>query len=219
MTKNPHEDIVRADAALREVLESMRPFIGSLSNEQAEKLIFFLKAIHSYYPKSENSNVHWSEFDDTLRRIRESAEQKTLQSRTTTQILFGMLSCVVAGALLASALWNLTGPLAGIGTGISIVLAAGFVVVADLKFFKQAVSLAKEQDRRYFLGSLRAAKACNELDWAGLFAYGTSIKPGAQSDADIRRTVGEVADLAASLRNALYNDEYFQYTRVDGQAR
>lgn len=219
MIHNPHEDAIRADAALREILTSARPLICALSNEQVEKLVFFLKAIHSYYPKSESSKVHWNEFDDTLRRIRDSSEQKALQSRTTRKILFGMLFCVVAGALLAPALSSLFSPLAGIGTGISALLAAGFVAVADLKFFKQSVLLAKEQDRKYFLGSLRAAKACNELDWVGLFAYGTSSKPGPQSDADLRRTAGEVADLAASLRNALYNDEYFQYTRIDGQAR
>ena len=84
------------------------------------------------------------------------------------------------------------------------------VIFADIKFLKCALILTKEQDRRYFLSSIRAAKACNELGWAGLFSYNKCSKTGSYSEADTAHMNSEIGLLTHSLRTALYNDEYFQ---------
>ena len=91
-------------------------------------------------------------------------------------------------------------------------LALGIALLTEAKFGKAALVLAKEQDRRYFLDSIRAARSCNELDWCGLFSYNGVLRPGSQSDEDIARTERRVAELAAQLRSAVYNDEFFSYT-------
>lgn len=73
--------------------------------------------------------------------------------------------------------------------------------------------MPKEQDRRYFLESIRAARACNELDWSGLFPYHGASRPGPQSDEDLERTEQRIAELSSQLRAALHNDEFMEYTR------
>ena len=78
----------------------------------------------------------------------------------------------------------------------------------------KAIQVSKEQDRKYFLSSVRAANACNELNWAGLFSYNIATKDGALSDADLAHLNEQVAEITAKLRNALYNDEYFQYSKM-----
>jgi len=71
----------------------------------------------------------------------------------------------------------------------------------------KAKEISKEQDRKNFLSSIREAKGCNELNWAGLFAYRSGIQP--KSETEVSRDIGA---LTADLRAALYNDEYFSFS-------
>lgn len=94
-----------------------------------------------------------------------------------------------------------------------VLVASGVCILfVDSKLLRKALLLSKEQDRKYFLSSIRAANACNELDWAGLFSYKQASKTGPHSDADQVRLDVEVGYLASGLRAAFYNDEYFQYS-------
>lgn len=100
------------------------------------------------------------------------------------------------------------------GSGLAtIFVALGVFVFAEARFGRAALVTAKEQDRLYFLESLREAKACNELDWAGLFSLNSVTHTGPQSETDIENQRLQVAELSSQLRIALYNDEYMQYSR------
>jgi hypothetical protein len=126
----------------------------------------------------------------------------------------GIACCTFAGLLLAGAALAAIGGQAGVAVGVLVV--SGFLIIyAEGKLFRKAILISKEQDRKFFLSSIRSAKACNELDWSGLFAYNRASKSGPQSDADIARTHVEIGRLSAELRAALYNDEYFQYSPTE----
>lgn len=201
---------VERDAKVLETVAPVLSALRSLSAEQVETLVFFLKSLHSYYPSSENDVANLERFSERLKTIRESAEQNALQRRASTKLFKAMATCVAAGALLAigavvlvgSALWG----------GAVIAAAVGLFILAEARYSKPALDAAKEQDRRYFLQCVRAARACNELDWSGLFSYNGVTQPGPQSDAAIEQTRLRIAELSAQLRRALYNDEYMQYS-------
>jgi hypothetical protein len=202
---------VEQDQGLHQLIAPVLPELRSLTAEQVETLVFYLKSLHSYYPASANESDNWLGFSERLRVIRECPEQITLQRKASSKLLKGMTACVVAGVLLALGIALLAGGLT-LGGGALIAGAVGLFVLADARFGKPALDTAKEQDRRYFLQSIRAALACNELDWAGLFSHNDVTQPGPQSDEDIEQSKLRVAELSAQLRSALYNDEYMAYS-------
>ncbi len=208
---NPYLSYIQEDPKLNAVVSEALPELQRLSSMQIEKLVFYLKSLHGYYPKSENHTSYWSEFADKLDKLRNSPEQITLQRQTGSALLKGIVCCVLGGVLLAVALAALMGGQTGIGVGF-LAAAGACVLLADAKFFRKAVLTSKEQDRKYFLSSIRSAKACNELDWAGLFSYNKASKSGPLSDEDEALLAAQVAELTEKLRLALYNDEYFQYS-------
>ena len=122
-----------------------------------------------------------------------------------------MVVCVVSGMVLAASLVAFFNGQQGYGVLLGFLAAVG-VFFADGKLWKKSILISKEQDRKYFLASIREAKACNELDWAGLFAYHKASTIGSHSDEDVRLCEYEIGELSAKLRAALYNDEFFQYS-------
>jgi lysylphosphatidylglycerol synthetase-like protein (DUF2156 family) len=208
---NQYLSYLNEDAKLYAVVRDKLPELQRLSPAQVERLVFYLKSLHGYYPKSENHIAFWSEFSDKLEKLRNSPEQQGLQRQTGAALLKGIACCIVAGVLLAGALAALLDGQSGVAAGL-LGAAVACVLLADAKLLRKALLLSKEQDRKYFLSSIRAARACNELDWAGLFSYNGASKTGALSDADEARLHAEVGDLTEKLRAALYNDEYFQYS-------
>lgn len=211
--ENPYLSYIRDDPKLNAVVRDALPELQRLSSTQIEKLVFYLKSVHGFYPKSENHTSYWSEFADKLDKLRNSPEQLTLQRQTTSALLKGIVCCVLGGVLLAVALAALAGGQTGIGVGF-LAVAGACIVLADAKCFRKAVLTSKEQDRKYFLSSIRVANACNELDWAGLFSYNKASKSGPLSDEDEALLAAQGAELTEKLRAALYNDEYFQYSSL-----
>jgi hypothetical protein len=208
---NEYLTYVEEDAKLHALLEDKLPELRQLNPFQIERLIFYLKSLHSYYPKSENHVAYLSEFSEKLEKIRNSAEQVRLQRQAGSAAIKGMLCCIFAGGLLVVGIALLLGSQTAAAIG-SLAVAAAFVGYADIRLFRKVMLLSKQQDRKYFLESIRAAKACNELDWAGLFAYNSALKSGPLSDSDLAQVDAEVGKLSTQLRAALYNDEYFQYS-------
>ena len=208
---NEYLSYVEEDAKLYALVKDKLPELQRLNSLQIEKLVFYLKSLHNYYPKSENHVAFHSEFSDKLEKLRNSAEQVALQRQAGSAVLMGIMCCVFAGGLLAVALASLLSGQMSVGIG-SLVVAGACILFADGKLLRKALLLSKEQDRKYFLSSIRAAKACNEFDWAGLFSYNQATKTGPHSDSDLARLDVEIGDLTNRLRAALYNDEYFQYS-------
>lgn len=212
MSTNPHAETIQADPALNALVDLCGPRLQQLNRNQVEKLVFYLKAIHDYYPRSENHVAFWTDFSKRLDEIKNSEEQRTLQRSAALKVVLGILACLAAGAVSAPVLSPVIAGLSAAGTLPLLMFAIALVVAADIYGFRRAILLSKEQDRRYFLASIRSARACNELDWAGLFAYSKSTILGPQSDADIARAEEATAAISDSLRVALYNDEFFQYS-------
>jgi hypothetical protein len=83
-----------------------------------------------------------------------------------------------------------------------------------IKLDEALETLKKEQDRRYFLSSIRSAKTAEELTWAGLFAYHSKSNSSSTTrrDHDIEAEELEVIRLRQDLRNCLYRDFARPYT-------
>lgn len=208
---NEYLSYIEEDPQLYAVLKDKLPQFERLSPAQVEKFIFWLKSLQTYYPKSEASATYCSEFADKLENLRNSSEQINLQRSANRSLLKGIALCVIAGLLLAIVLACLLGGQMWLGMGF-LGAAVGCILVATSTSIKTAIVISKEQDRKYFLASIRAARACNELDWAGFFAYSPAMQLGPRSAEDEKRIEGEMAELTGQLRAALYNDEYFEYS-------
>jgi hypothetical protein len=202
---------IEEDEVLRRLVGPALPVLANLNSERIETLVFYLKSLHNYYPEGENHVTFHQRFSDKLDAIRNGAEQKALQKDAARRLFRAMCCCVAVGFLLT------VGVVLALGGAWGYGVAAGFGAVAlflfaEAKFGRPALDAAKAQDRQYFLACLRSARACNELDWCGLFSYNGVTQPGPQSDEDEARTHARIAELTSQLRNALYNDEYLQYS-------
>lgn len=203
-------EYIEEDDDLHQLVVPLLPQLKDLDVQQVETLVFFLKSLHTYYPNSENHVANYENFGQKLEAIRTNAGQVALQKRASRLMLAAM---VIGGIGIALLLGGLLVMFSKFVWGVATVVAAlGVFAFAEARFGKAALATSKEQDRRYFLESLRQAQACNELDWAGLFSHNGVTHPGAQSDADVLDTRHCVSALSAQLRSALYNDEYFAYS-------
>ena len=209
--RNEYQSEIEEDAELYAVVGDKLPELARLNPIQIEKLVFYLKSLRPYYPKSENHVAYHAEFSTKLEALRSTPEQVALQRQAGRSLVKAIGCCAIAGALIAGALLCAFANQVA-AAAVILVAGVGLILLADSKFLLKALLLSKEQDRKYFLSSIRAAKACNELDWAGLFTYNGVTKPGPQSDADLASTDMAIGLLSADLRAALYNDEFFQYS-------
>lgn len=213
-SSNEYLTEIERDAGLSEVIGDKLPELALLSPVQIEKLVFYLKSLHTYYPKSENHVAYYAEFSKKLEELRNTPEQIFLQRQAKFHQLKGLGCALVAGLLSAVALACAFASQV-VATIVILLACVALLFFAEGKFLVKAILLSKEQDRKYFLSSVRAAKACNELDWAGLFTYNGVARPGPQSDADLERIDQEIGRLSGELRAALYNDEFFQYSNAE----
>jgi len=74
------------------------------------------------------------------------------------------------------------------------------------KFNTKALQLAKEQDRRYFLDSLREGQTVSELNEAGLFAYVPDTMPEQGKTFSWVKSVLAMRRAQEQLSDALYTD-------------
>lgn len=208
-------EYVEKDERLWHVVEPMLAQLRTLSAEQLETLVFYLKSLHGYCPDSANESPNRVAFQTRLDAIRNSPTQNALLGKARWRLRLGVLVSVAAGFLLLPCLAGLW---AGQWQTAAVwgLPALALFLLADLVGFRPAIDKYKEQDRRYFLESIRAARACNELDWTGLFTYNGVTMPGPQSDEAIRQTRHRIAELTHQLRTALYNDEDMGYSRPRG---
>ncbi len=105
-----------------------------------------------------------------------------------------MLLCILSGMLFIGATSFLFSNKISFSIDL-LILASCLILFADSKLFRKSIEISKEQDRKYFLYSILISKACNELDWAGLFAYNSSLKNGSELMLE-----EEIGNLTNSLR-------------------
>lgn len=210
--QNEYLGYVEKDEGLLEVVEPILPRLRTLSEEQVETLVFYLKSLHGYCSSSANELQNRELFESRLDGIRNSSTQDNIQSKARWRLRLGVLICVVAGFLLLPCVLGL---FAGEWRVAAIwgLPALALVFLADYFGFLPAINTFKQQDRLYFLESIRTARSCSELEWSGLFAYNGETKMGSQSDEALHQTRLRIAELTQQLRTALYNDEYMDYSR------
>ncbi|UIF89272.1 hypothetical protein KAF44_30325 (plasmid) [Cupriavidus necator] len=168
---NQYLSVIKEDAELYGVVKEQLPELQRLSATQVERFVFYLKSLHTYYPKSENHTAFWSDFEDKLTKIRNSAEQVELQRRASANNIKAIAMFVFAGLLLGVALALCFAD--NFGIAIGFFLAAGALIVfADTRFIVRAINLYKEQDRKYFrfvrkkCGLTKAQEDCQVHDIA-----------------------------------------------------
>lgn len=211
---NRYKECIESDVQLNVIFGNRFSEIEKLSEDQIEKTVFYLKSIKSYYENSENRRDLFFTFSDKLDALKNSEEQLKLQNDGFKMLRKGAFLCIGSGLLIAFALVALMSE-SWLFFVLSIGLAFYCYYFAITKLMNNAVKIYKDQDRKYFLSSIRNAKACNELGWSGLFGFYEGFHLGAQSDEDLKNTDIQIKEITKNLRSALYNDEYFEYTALD----
>lgn len=204
---NPYKSDVEQVQGLQELIVNRFDEFEKLNKYQIEMIIFYLKSIHG---KAETTEPSWQELDkfekSTLLPLRNSDEQIALMRSSRRQAFLTEFAFIFCGGLISASIAAL---LLGHLVFCSIFsLACLFLYYAAEKKMLKLLLINKDQDRRYFLASLRAARNCTELDWAGLFVNEESMRPGPRSNEDLQRVKDEIFRITQGLRDALYNDEY-----------
>lgn len=145
---NEYLSYLKEDTKLYALVNDNLPELQCLSAAQIEKLVFYLKSLHGYYPENGNDVASHLKFSNKLEQLRNSSEQVALQRQAGVAVLKGIVSCVFTGALLVVALAALLDGQMGIGVGLLVAVGA-CILFADHKLLRKALLLSKEQDRKY----------------------------------------------------------------------
>lgn len=166
---NPNQDVPADSAALANLAAAIHQCAHQLSPAQLEAAVSWLKTwkINRTLPPRRD----FAEYSNALDRLRNTLEQKELQSRARRMMLVSKLLTVLLG-VCAVGVWVLFDAQTWRWyemTAAAVVLLGIFIAVTT--FDTRALVIAKEQDRKYFLSCLREAQSDDELLRAGLYAY------------------------------------------------
>lgn len=168
-TGEPNPELTHlAECALAEVAAVLHRNTDKLSTAQLEQVAGWAKKL-KLRERSESRQTR--DFSMVLIQLRESSEQNALQSKSIKKslmaIFFGACGLGLMGCA-AVAIWAFDVGWATRSVLAVLTLAAFWYADVSLK---DGLVIAKEQDRRYAMNSLRAARNVEELNEAGLFAY------------------------------------------------
>lgn len=206
MDEVPYEEYLKQDQELYRVVAPVLPSLQRLDAEQVETLVFYLKGLHGHVP-TEGGRHAYAAFSGRLDGLRASQAQGRLRAQVVRQLIKFLGLGAVAGVLLVAGVLCMLGSKWAWGAGLALASVLLFVL-AMTRYGWPAVLVAQEQDRQYFLESIRLARNCDELGWAGLFADSRSPRSVEDDDAERMR----VAALAGQLRRALYQDEFMRFS-------
>ena len=209
-----YKEYIENDKELNEIFESKFSALEKLSKMQIEKAVFYLKSLHSYYEDTSNAWHLKDIYDEKIFKIKWNEKQVELQNKGLKTMHMMALLNAINGVLVIALIFSIFTKAWGISLLLAIPLLLSYYY-ANKKLVVKTIAIYKEQDRRYFLECLRTAKGCNELDWSGLNAYYAGQHSGSQSDADIENTRIQINLITQNLKDALYNDEYFEYADLE----
>lgn len=202
----PNPELTKeSERALAEIAAVINMNARHLEKQQFEIAITWLKKWKLGYDPTRCEGSHQT-FHAILDGIRNSAEQRELQRRAAWKLIFG---AVLAALLLLSLAINTLliysdDGLSWGGRFVGALVGLALFWFAD-DFLKKAQVLAKEQERRFGLESLRCAKTVLEVNMAGAFAY----IPGTSADEpnfDEKYATQQMAKAREALTDALYCD-------------
>jgi hypothetical protein len=196
----------RGEKALAALAEAVHKHARYLSPEQTELAVRWLKrwklwdAVPADYDEIRASEA----FAATLKALRESPEQVQLQSVAARHGTWSRLWAAVFAASLATMVGM--GIIGGAGTVAWLATAAALLgsLIASERSLVRALVVAKEQDRKYALESLRAATTVRELLNAGLWTYLPGV--GSGIDYDNKHGKSQIFKDRERLADALYLD-------------
>jgi hypothetical protein len=199
----PSEHLKNRQAkALANIASAIHLNKDNLRESQIEQVVLWLKRIKisQNYPTGMYPGTHQDGFYRILNEIRESREQVRFQKQANIK---AMKSNIAAVLLFISLLAILTLWLAEVPGWISAIpIVLSFFIFGFMQSYtKEALIIAKEQDRRYFMECLRRAENVDELNEAGLFMY---LKGMSDEDYDSEKALASAKKEVDRLRNALY---------------
>ena len=179
--------------------------------EHLEKAVWWIKdwkAARVGWYRTATASMEFSELMNGLKTTKEflassrSASRYSIAASAVTA-LFGVVVVTVAMLFFngAGGWWTWGG-----------VLVALFTLACAGALTERARDIWKLQDRQYFLKCIRAARCTEDLNEAGLFAFGESYNERL-TWAREKKFRGEMNDLQRKLGDALYFD-YDQYMRA-----
>lgn len=196
------------DKALANLAAAIHKNAPLLSAEQAEMVIKWLKSWKARRQplKREQGHSNGFHFSQVLKQLRESPEQVDLQKRAYRLTIWARLwglAFALCGAITIG-MFFVDGPIAWYWW--LLIGAADLICLGTSdECLKRSTVLSKEQDRRYFLQSIREAQTLSELLDAGLFSHHPRVYiPG--QPYDMIREREAVREMQEKLTDALYRD-------------
>ena len=95
---NAYIDSVTGDPELLSAVQECLPKLQGLNALQIEKLIFYLKSLHGYYPNSESHIFYSVDFSKKLDELRNSEEQIVLQRKVSFLLLKALSVFIIGGS-------------------------------------------------------------------------------------------------------------------------
>jgi hypothetical protein len=209
---NSYKENIMYDDVFEELISDWSEKFESLNYEQIERLVFYLKSIHGYDANCENSWHNHEAYEKKLSALRDSKEQILLMKKSRSLFRQSSLLHMINGLILSACLlmfffstWY---------WGVALAVLFVYVYFRSDALTLKALLANKEQDRRYFLHSIRLANNCTELNWSGFFSYYDGFKEGHYDDRQTKIHDENVDKISRKFRNALYNDEYLEWLSV-----
>lgn len=196
-----------SELALAAIADVVHRHARYLSPNQAELAVGWLKQwkLRGALPRDYSDLQARDAFDERLTAIRESPEQVKLQAVANRHGTWSRVwAAVFAGTLATMVGMGLSGGAGAVAWIIAAVVLIGSFVASE-RCMVRALVTAKDQDRRYSLASLRAARTATELVNAGLCQYIPGVLYEGP-DYDEKRAKAQMFNERERLTDALYLD-------------
>lgn len=204
--ENPYKEKIMYDKVFKDLVNDWSETFDSLNYEQIERLVFYLKSIHSYDSNCDYSYYNREEYEKKLNSLRDSNEQIKLMQKSKRLLRQSSFLHMINGLILSACI--LTFVYSSWFWSVALLFLFGYVYYQSDFITLKALLANKEQDRRYFLQSIRLARNCTELEWSGFFSYYEGFKEGFFDDQQKKIHEENRDKISRNFRNALYNDEF-----------
>lgn len=195
------------ERALANIASAIHLNEEKISDAQIEQTIIWLKRIkEKRNPPLRYPDTDYGAFYRALDRLKNKPEQISLQKKAYWKSIKAVISGVF---LFFAAITSLVLYYADIShwwTAISVVLAVYFFHTME-KLIIKAFVISKDQDRKFFMESLRLAKNTDELNEAGFFMHIKEMH--IDKNFDQAASVNAARREIARMRDAIYTESNF----------
>jgi hypothetical protein len=194
------EDFHNQLRATARLLAPIAPRLAELPKAQIEEIILWLKDHHNPPDEDESGWDTRKQFDDQLESLRNSEEQRHLQTQAVRYIAWAITCGVGIGIILCGGLITALATDYYWTTAFVVCGIVYYLPRKGLRLGIQALLLSKKQEHHHHLQSYGAARCVTDLDHAGLLYL---VPPPNQRLTEEQRNDAFEANLA-HLRDAIY---------------